>query len=592
MDLRWSLDELYTSFESEEFKIDFEKFNKEIDNIKSWTKENLGDKKHAVHKAEQYVNMLNSYFDLYSRLSGFAGLTLSVDAKNEKALETEEKLDIKITELTEPQVTFQKWLSSLKDVDGLISSSQLLKEHEFYIKELVRKSKYLLSDSEEVLISKMKNTGSNAWTKLQNILTSTLAVDIEIDGEEKHLPLPVVRNMAYETDASVRKTAYEAELRAYKKIEESSAACLNGIKGEVITISDMRGYLSPLQKTLIDYRMDYETLNVMLEAMRDSLPHFWRFYLRKAELLGHSNGLPFYNLFAPMGKVNMKFTYQEARTFIVSTFRTFSDKLADYANNAFEKRWIDAEPREGKRGGAFCSNLHAIKESRILANFTGSFSNVTTLAHELGHGYHGECLSEESFINSDYTMPIAETASTFCETIIKNAAIKTASKEEAFALLENDISDAGQVIVDIYSRYLFESKLFQRRMDSSPTVDELKNMMLDAQKSAYGDGLDPEYLHPYMWVNKSHYYYADSNFYNFPYAFGLLFSKGLYAEYLKRGALFIDEYDRLLSVTGKTNAADIAGIMGIDIRSSHFWKSSLQLIEDDIEKFIALSREV
>ncbi len=328
----------------------------------------------------------------------------------------------------------------------------------------------------------------------------------------------------------------------------------------------------------------------MLEAMRESLPDFHKYYRKKAEILGHENGLPFYDLFAPIGKLDMKFTYEEARDYIVKNFRTFSDKMADFADNAFENRWIDAEQREGKRGGAFCSNLFPIGQSRILSNFSGSFSSMTTLAHELGHGYHGLCLNDESILNCNYTMPIAETASIFCETIVMNAALKEATPEQAFSILEMSISDAGQVIVDIYSRFLFESELFHTRKDHSLSVDELKGIMIQAQKDAYGDGLDHNYLHPYMWINKPHYYFASRNFYNFPYAFGLLFAKGVYAEYLKRGQEFVPEYDKLLSATGKNTITDVARMVGIDIQSIDFWRSSLDLIRADIDKFVELSK--
>jgi pepF/M3 family oligoendopeptidase len=584
--MRWSLNELYTSFESNEFKADRAAFDKNIEALKAWAEVNLKDNEEADRKIEEYLSLITGFYKLYIRLSDYAELTLSVEAKNEKAASVSEELDTKATELTEVDVAFQKWLGSLENFEELLEVSNAIKEHEFYLKELIERNKYLLSEKEEVIIAKLVNTGSNAWSKLQNILTSTLLVDIVVDGEEKQLPLPVVRNMAYSNDAVLRKTAYEAELKAYKKIEESSAACLNGIKGEVITLSKQRGYESPLAQTLLKSRLDKETLEAMLQAMKESFPAFRKFYLKKAEKLGHKNGLPFYDLFAPTGEGDMKFSFEEARSFIVKNFRSFSNKLADFAENAFENKWIDAEPREGKRGGAFCSNIHPIGESRILSNFTGSFSDVATLAHELGHGYHGSCLMEESYLNSRYTMPIAETASIFCETIVKKAAVKNATKEEAYAILEGDISDAGQVIVDIYSRFLFESELFKRRERASLSVNELKDIMLTAQKEAYGEGLDPQFLHLYMWVNKPHYYYAGQNFYNFPYAFGLLFSKGLYAEYLKRGEGFVEDYDKLLAVTGKNKIADVTALMGIDIHSVDFWRSSLKVIEEDIENFV------
>lgn len=588
MDLRWNLNALYPSFDAPAFKQDWQTYENEMKDLQEWAAASLTNQTDAGKKMEAYISKLTSCLQHQYRMMSFAELTVSTDAKNEKALQIIEQLEEKSVGLVEPSVLFQKWIGKIENLDTVIASSRLLAEHRYFLQENAAKSKHLLSDKEEILLAKMKNTGSNAWAKLQELLTSTLLVEITVDGEEKQLPLPVVRNMAYDKDANLRKTAYEAELRAYKKIEESSAASLNGIKGEVITVAKMRGYESPLEKTLSDSRMDRDTLEAMLTAMRESFPAFRKYYRKKAELLGHENGLPFYDLFAPMGEVNMTFTYKEARDFIVKHFGSFSEKLANYAATAFDNRWIDAEPREGKRGGAFCSNLHMIKESRILANFTGSYNDVSTLAHELGHGYHGDALKEETFLNSDYPMPIAETASIFCETIIATAAMKNATDEEAFAILENDISGSGQVIVDIYSRYLFETELFKRRQDGSVSVKELKEIMLWAQKEAYGDGLDEHILHPNMWTCKPHYYYADYNFYNFPYAFGLLFAKGLYAVYLERGDAFVEQYDQLLSVTGKMNIADVAKIMNVDVRSVDFWRGSLRLIEEDIEKWISL----
>lgn len=590
MNMRWNLDVLYTSFDSPECRQDWDKLCREMDEIKSWAAKELASQDDAVVKMEAYLAKMTSILQTQTRLYSYAELTASVDAKNERALQLAERVQTQSVELVEPNVKFQAWLGSLPDLDGLISKSELLKTHRYMLTELSEKSKYMLSEKEEIILAKMKNTGSNAWTKLQELLTSTLLVELTDGGETKQLPLPVVRNMAYEKDPALRKKAYEAELAAYPKIEESSAASLNGIKGEVITVAKLRGYESALDKTLKDSRMDKETLDAMLDAIRESLPTFHRYYRKKAEILGHADGkLPFYDLFAPVGNADMRFTYQEARDFIVKHFGSFSEKLANYAARAFDNQWIDAETREGKRGGAFCANLHIVGESRIMANFTGSYNDVSTLAHELGHGYHGECLVQEAFFNSDYPMPIAETASILCETIIAKAALQQATPEEAFAILENDISGAGQVIVDIYSRFLFESELFARREQGSLSVNELKELMLQAQKDAYGDGLNPDLLHPYMWVCKPHYYSADYNYYNFPYAFGLLFAKGLYAVYLERGEAFVEQYDQLLSVTGKMNIADVAAIMDVDVRSIDFWRNSLALIAKDIETFVKLA---
>ena len=588
MNLRWSLKELYPSFDSKRFKGDLKRLDQKISQINQLSEEGLDNTDNSVLQAEEYITLLTEIYTLFELLFNFAQLTLSVDAKNQQALKVIESLEEKEVLLTKPSVKFQKWIAALDGLEEVIVSSKLLTEHSFFLQELAKESKYLLSEEQEVLIAKMSSTASKAWEKLYDLLTSTLLVKIELDGVEKQLPLPVIRNMAYEDEQALRRKAYQAELNSYKQIEDSIAAALNGIKGEVLTISEQRGYQSPLEKTLLDSRMETETLEVMFKAIKEYLPLFHNYYRKKAELLGYQAGLPFYELFAPIGEAKMRFTYDQARKFIVGNFRSFSDDLAAYADNAFAKHWIDAEPRSGKRGGAFCSNIHPISESRILANFTGSLSDVLTLAHELGHGYHGSCLVDESIINSDYPMPLAETASIFCETIIQQATLEKASQEEKLTILESSISDAGQVIVDIYSRYLFESEVFERRKNSSLAVEELKEMMIDAQKKAYGRGLDHDCLHPYMWLCKPHYYSAGLNYYNFPYAFGLLFAKGIYAQYLEKGQGFIEEYNSLLAVSGKESVVNVAKTIGINVNSIDFWRASLDIIKQDIEEFLKL----
>lgn len=592
MNMEWSLDELYTSFESEEYNSDLLKFNNQIEDLIEWSDSNLKTFENPEEKIEEYLKRTIELSSLSTKLMGFANLTLSTQAKNEIALQSMDKLQVKSSEITKPTVQFQNFIGGLDNLDEIILSSPFLKDHEFYLNQIKSSTKYLLSEEEEILISKMSNTGSTAWSKLQDILTSTLLVEIEIDGQTKHLPLPVIRNMASDKDKTLRKIAYEAELESYKQVEESSAACLNGIKGEVITTAAMRGYNSPLEETLINSRMDKKTLDAMFTAMKESLPVFHKYFRKKGEVLGHKNGLAFYDMFAPIGEMNKTYSYKDTQEYIVKNFNTFSSKLADFADNAFENRWIDAQPKEGKRGGAFCSNLHPIKESRILTNFNGSFGNVITLAHELGHGYHGLCLKDESILNSRYPMPLAETASIFSETIVMNAALEEANEIEKLSILESYISDAGQVIVDIYSRFLFEDKLFQTRKDHALSVNELKTAMLDAQKKAYGNGLNHNCLHPYMWINKTHYYSAGRNYYNFPYAFGLLFSKGLYVKYLEDKDSFINKYDDFLRATGRNNIVDTAKVMDIDVHSVDFFRSSLKLIEKDIETFIELADKI
>ena len=590
MSLNWSLKELYPSFESEEFKIDMDKLTSKINKVNEWANDIVKDNNDILVKLEEYIKRYSKLTELISKIGAFIELSISVNTKDTEALRYSDIFEKKLTHMVEASTKLERYISTIDNIECIIEKSELLKAHEYVLKSIVEESKYLLSDKEESIIANMKNTGSNAWSKLKDNLISSLMVEIKENDEVKEYPLTVVLNMAEDKSEEVRKRAYEAEISSYKKVEEGVAAALNGIKGEVLTVCDFRGYKSPLEKTLLDSRMDEESLNAMLDAMKESLPVFRKYLRRKAEMLGHKNGLPFYDLYAPISNADMKFTYDEGAKFVVKNFRTFSDNLGNFAQKAIDNNWIDVEPREGKVGGAFCAGLHFIGESRILLNYGGSFGDVVTMAHELGHGFHGECLKNEAILNSEYPMPIAETASTFCETIIKKAAIKEADKDEALAILEAEICDCTQVIVDIYSRFLFEKSVFEARRESALTVEQIKELMLKAQREAYGDGLDPEYLHPYMWAWKPHYYDADYNYYNFPYAFGLLFAKGLYAEYLNKGDSFTSEYERLLSITGKNKIADITKEVGIDIHNKEFWRNSLKTIEEDIEKFIELSK--
>ena len=280
--MRWSLDELYSGFSSDEYQKDLANLKELIGKFNKWGDENLDKRDQARQKLEGYIEFSKEISTSLTKLMTFAMLTSSVDVNNEEALMYSDQLSVLATELTKPQVSFQKFIKDLDGLDDIIASSEILTEHEFFLMEIKKASKYMLSEKEEVLISKMRNTGSRAWTNLQNKIVSNLLVDIVLDGEKKSLPLPVVRNMAYHKDAHVRKTAYEAELESYKKVEEASAAALNGIKGEVITLADLRGY-SPLEEVLLQSRMDRETLDAMFTAIMEYLPVFHKYYRQKGK---------------------------------------------------------------------------------------------------------------------------------------------------------------------------------------------------------------------------------------------------------------------------------------------------------------------
>ena len=582
---KWNLDALYPSFESKEFQDALVTITEMVKSANEYALASFTDTKDALNKLRTFIEASEKSRTIFHRTFAYCSLTISTDALNEDARKYMNQLQTLMSKTTLAGTMFSKWLPTVANLDELINEDALLKEASFYLKRIVEGSKYLLSDKEEMLISKFSQTSSGAWGQLQGELTSTLKVDYM----GKELTLSEIRNMSSDKSQEVRKNAYLAEQKAYPQIAQSVAYAMNGVKGEVNMICEMRGFASPLDQAVYNSRMDRSTLDTLIASMKNYLPKFRLYLKRKAQLLGHENGLPYYDLFAPIGESSREFTEDEAMAFIFENFRTFSPDLENLAKRAWNEDWIDFTPRQGKRGGAFCSNLHPIKQSRVLTNFTGSFGNVITLAHELGHAYHGDQIFKERNFNSSYTMPVAETASTFCETIVKNAALKAASKQEKIFILEQSLKGSTQVIVDILSRFNFEEEVFNKRKLTPLNVRMLNEMMVKSQVEAYGDSLDPDFLQPYAWLNKPHYYRGGLSFYNFPYAFGLLFAKGIYAEFIKQGPSFADKVNLLLQKTGQMTVEDVASLVGIDLTSEDFWNSSLEVIVKEIDLFLELT---
>ena len=572
----WTLEDLYPSFESKEFKQDIEAYKALKGKFESLTLED------SIEGITQVVKLLEESTVLTGRLYNYIHLTLATDTMHETATQVEVQLAGVSADL---QATYAKVSKFLGTIQTDITTDPFLAEYRYYFEEAKKDATHLLSDELEEVLAKMSISGGKAWSQLFDFMWSS--AQGEYKGEV--VTLSEIRGKAYDSDAEVRKSAYEAELKMYDAIKEPIAFSLNHIKKEVLTTSQLRGFESPLAHTLEASRMSRETLDALLEAIREYLPNFRKYLRHKAALLGHENGLPFYDLFAPVGNSSRTFTVEESKDYLIENFKTFSDDLAEMTEEFFDKHYIDFYPRKGKVGGAFCANLPMIKQSRVLTNFTGSLSDVVTLAHELGHAYHGLHIENHRPLNQDYSMPVAETASTFNENIIMNTAIKEASDEEKIALIESQLQDTTQIIVDIYSRYLFESAVFENREQSFMFSKDLEEMMLSAQKEAYGDGLDQSYLHPYMWACKPHYYSTGLSFYNFPYAFGGLFSKGLYAIYQEQPEGFVEKYQELLRATTVSSVEDTAKVLGVDVSTPEFWKKALAEVAESIEAFIALT---
>ncbi|WP_317366812.1 M3 family oligoendopeptidase [uncultured Tyzzerella sp.] len=581
MEVNWNLDNLYTSYKSEKFISDLNNFETTVLDFLKWCNNNFNNVDSVKEKLELYTEKLNN-LSAFDTIIGYVHLSLKVNTTNADLLSLISKIEKILVDVKQIENHLTLFLKDVNNLDSIINSSNILKEYAFVLKESKDKADKLLDNEKEYIISKMALNGSNMWTKQWQQITSTLAVSYN----DTILTLPEVRNLAYDKDANIRKNAYYAELKSYEKIDLPAAFSINGIKGEVIETCNFRGYSSPLEMTLKDSRLDKEVFDAMFSAIKESLPKLQKYFIKKAQLLGHKNGLPFYDLFAPISNNTKQYTYDEAKQFVYDNFSKFSEKLGCFAKKAFDNNWIDVYSRKGKVGGAFCYSIQSIKESRILLNFSNSLDSILTLGHELGHGYHNLCLNNEKDLNTSYSMPIAETASTFCEHILVKSALENSTdNDEKLTILENDLSGTLQCIVDIYSRFLFEDEVFKRRINGFVSKDELCDIMENAQKQAYGNGLDHNFLHKYMWVCKPHYYYGDTNYYNFPYAYGVLFSKGLFSLYLNDKDNFIKKYDSMLSITGKSSLYDVGKFIGVDLKNKDFWLSSLNLIIKDIEKY-------
>lgn len=582
MKTNWDLTVFYKDFDDPEFKDDLARLPKEID---AFTAAITAPAEDEVEKLVSLVHQEEALSNLFERLNLMIGLTLSVDANNKAANAAMAPLMRAVMGSSLASNAFSRYLASLENLDAIIDADDELKARAFALREAAEDAKHQLPEALEKPVLKMQLSGGEAFSQLRDKLDATLLVDY--DG--KQIPLSAVRALAYDGDADTRRRAYEAELASYKKIELPMSFCLNNLKAEGETMAALKGYKGVLDMALAHSRMDEKTLEAMWTAIREALPELREYFKAKGRLLGHENGLPFYDLFAPVGQSTRTYTVEEARALLLDLFGKFCPEMGEMMRTAFDEGWIDMYPREGKSGGAFCSGYYAKNISRVMTNFAGSASDVSTLAHELGHAFNNRMLHHKPIMMTETPMPLAETASTFNETLLISQLLKTATPEEELTLLDSCLTEQTQTMVDIYSRFLFEQKVVAAQADHALDVDELKETMLWAQEQSYGDGLDPEYRHPYMWACKSHYYSTGVHFYNFPYAFGGLFARGLYARYEKEGEAFVPVYCDLLSRFGSDTIANVTASVGIDVTTPDFWREAVESVLVQVRRFVELA---
>ena len=585
MKTNWDLTVFYKDFDDPAFARDLASLP---ELVKALSDTIAAENDNAAAKIRSIVEQTESLTLRMERVAMMAMLTMSIEAEHPQANAAQSPLNRVFMAVSQVESSFSRYLASLPNLDEIIESDEELKKRGFALREFADHARHQLPETIESPVLKMQLSGGKALSQLRGKLEATLTANFR--GEE--IPLSAVRGKAYDADPQVRKDAYEAEIACYPKIEIPMSVCLNSIKAEGQTMAELKGYKDVLEMTLAESRLSRATLDAMWTAIREALPDLRKYYFRtKGKLLGHENGLPFYDLFAPIGESTTTYTIEQARDLLLSVFGKFSSEMHDMMATAFDEGWIDVYPKPGKRGGAFCSGNYEMNISRVMTNFSGSLSDVSTLAHELGHAFNNKQLSRVPILMTDTPMPLAETASTFNETLLSGVLMEKADRAEQIMLLDASLTENTQVMVDIYSRFLFEQKVVEAQADHALSVKELKETMLWAQDQTYGDGLDPEVRHPYMWACKSHYYSTGRHFYNFPYAFGGLFGRGLYARYEKEGQSFVPVYCDLLSRFGSDTIENVTASVGIDVTSPEFWRDAVAGVVAEAKQFAALAEE-
>ncbi|WP_404459081.1 M3 family oligoendopeptidase [Oceanobacillus kapialis] len=588
----WDLDVIFPGGSDSEA---FRTYLKEIEQAKEEfaIKVEAFKPEHEEVKAEQLIEIVNHLERVSKKLreaSAFISCLSAQDVTDEKAsLLVGKRSDLR----AEMEAVNSKFVQKLVQVDDATWDSLLqhegLKELAFVLNEYREKAKELLSVDQEVLINDLAVDGYHGWSQMYDTIVGKMKVEVEEEDGVKSLSVGQASNKLGDPNRDVRKTVFHKLGDAWKEQSALFGQTLNHLAGFRLQTYKHRNWDHVLKEPLQINRMKQETLDAMWTAITHNKQHFVKYLDKKAELLGLDK-LSMYDIGAPITDSVKKSTYTEASKFIVEHFNNFSPKMADFAQMAFDKRWIEAEDRAGKRPGGFCTSFPESEQTRIFMTFSGTSSNIATLAHELGHAYHQHVMNDVNGLNQRYAMNVAETASTFAEMIVADASVKNAqNKEEKIALLEDKIQRSVAFFMNIHARFIFENRFYEERKEGLVSVDRLNEIMVEAQKEAYQNALD-EY-DPNFWSSKLHFHITGVPFYNFPYTFGYLFSLGIYAAAKDQGNSFEDAYIALLRDTGRMNVEDLAmKHMNVDLTKPDFWEAAIQLCVNDVEEFIELTQ--
>ena len=558
---KWDLESIYPSVTSPLFEDDINAIYQKAEELKSKS----ADKNSSILSI---LSLYDEMADIVENVGSYVYTSFSVNTTDRDVLAAMGKAEKAQTVASDASTVMVHYLSQRTDE----FSSPELEPYALFLKEVKTEAEHMMSLEEEALANEMLQVSASAWSRLQESVTASIH-----DGDKT---LTQLRGLAMDSDRSVRKDAYEREVKILADNKTAIAAALNGVKGTALLLEKRRGWKDPLDRSCNTARISRKALSALIEALEESLPIFRDYLKTKAKLLGLER-LEWYDMFAPVGDASMSFTFEEAKALIIDAYSSFSPEVGAFIKNALASHWVDPEAHEGKIGGAYDIFFPKKKESRVMMNWEGTYDSVSTLAHELGHAYHDSVVKNYPSSQRSYPMTLAETASIFGETVIFQEVLKKADKDQQLSLIEAYVQGACQVCVDILSRFYFERSAFEARKDGEVTADDFSAMMLKAQEDTYGDGLGVK--HQYMWAVKGHYYNEGFSFYNYPYAFGQLFALGLFAS---KDSVpdFPKHYKEVLSMTGRFEAKEVAAAAGCDIEDKEFWKKGISVISGYIEK--------
>lgn len=587
---RWDLDPIYPGITSERFLSDLSRMGELADSVDAMLDDGAFRSDDFAGWFSAILSAYQEMLDYLETLDAYANAVLTTDTSDVAAMNGLNKVEAAALQVRAVEVKLLNTLAFAEDnVERLLEEDGRFVPYRYVVGQLLEAQKHQMSPAEESLAADLNRSGTDAWGRLQEAVSSSCSTIWDATTGERKTVIQL-RALAVDPDRNVRRTAFVKELEVWKEHEIDMAYALCGVKGATLALDARRGWGDPLDRSISQARIDRNVLDALISVLERNLPMFRRYLKAKAKLLGIDR-LAFYDLFAPVGSFAKHWSYDEARRFIIRQFSAFSPRMGAFAAEAFERNWIDAEPRRGKVGGAYDTAFPLRGQSRILSNFDYSFSAVSTLAHELGHAYHDSIVLGLPSLLRTYPMTLAETASIFSEFIVFQGALSDSDDAGKLTLIEHFLQDACQVCVDILCRFYFENELFARRKEGDIVAEELCSMMIDCQKRTYGDGLDETALHPYMWAVKGHYYSSDLSFYNYPYAFGQLFGLGLSAK-SQGDPSFPETYVKILSLTGRDSAVNVAAAAGCDITVESFWQEGMDVIAAYCDRFVAMAEKL